>query len=244
MYGWRARIGVIYPCSGLRDADFPRMAPAGVSVHVTRLSFRSQGTVEAIREMGGLANIVTAAKLLAELKPSCITWADTSGSFLFGDRGDIEQIEAIQRETSVPASTTSTACLEAFRVLGVTKLAVASPYLTEVNLGMKEFLESRGVSIVNMKSLELRNSDDITRTSAETVYQLARAALVPAAECLFIPCTDFLDIDFIAHIERDVGRPVVAANQATMWHALRLSGVRDPVEGFGSLMVLQDERRS
>lgn len=238
MYGWRGRIGIIYPCSGMRDDDFFRLAPKGVSVHVTRVSFRSEGTVEAIREMSSTERLVDAARLLAEVRPSCITWADTSGSFLFGHLGDVDQIRSIRQATHVPASTTSTACLAAFRALGITRLAVASPYLDEVNIQMKDFLESRGLSVVSLKALELRRSDDIARASAEAVYDLVRSARVPDANGMFIPCTDFLDIDIIGDLERDFGIPVVAANPATMWHALRLSRISDAVDGFGSLIKM------
>ena len=237
MYGWRARIGIIYPCSGLRDSDFFRLAPPGVSVHFTRLSFNSEATAESIRRMSALERLVEAARLLAEVQPSCITWADTSGSFLFGQRGDLEQVEEIQRQTGLPASTTSTACLEAFRTLGAQRIAVASPYIEEINVAMTGFLEARGLVVTRLETLNLDASHNIARVSAEKIHALARAACTPESEALFIPCTDFLDIDLIAHMEHDLARPVVAANQATMWHALRLSGVGERVPGFGTLMA-------
>jgi maleate isomerase len=37
-------------------------------------------------------------------------------------------------------------------------------------------------------------------------------------------------------LERDLQRPVVSANQASLWHCLRLSGVRTPVGGYGNLL--------
>jgi maleate isomerase len=37
-------------------------------------------------------------------------------------------------------------------------------------------------------------------------------------------------------LEQDLGRPVVSANQASLWHCLRAAGVRTAVEGYGSLM--------
>ena len=39
-------------------------------------------------------------------------------------------------------------------------------------------------------------------------------------------------------LERDLQRPVVSANQASLWHCLRLSGVRTPVGGYGNLLRL------
>ncbi len=238
MYGWRARIGVIYPSSGLRNTDFVRLAPPGVSAHVTRVSFKSLGTVAAIKEMSEVENLLQAARLLAHVEPSSITWADTSGSFLFGSSGDADQIKAIEKETGIPASTTSTACVKAFEALGVSNICVASPYLQEVNESMEAFLWARALKVVRLESLELRESSRIARVEPETVYQLSKRAASSGGEALFVPCTDFLDLDLIQTLERDLSIPVVAANQATMWHALRLSGIQDHLEGFGRLMLL------
>ena len=36
-------------------------------------------------------------------------------------------------------------------------------------------------------------------------------------------------------LEQDLGKPVVSSNLATMWHALRLAGLRPRLDGLGSL---------
>lgn len=247
MYGWRARIGFIYPDSGKRDHDCYRMAPEGVSVHFTRVAFSGQGTLADIGAMSETARLVEAARLLAALEPSCISWLDTSGSFMFGPEGDRSQASAIRDATGIPASTTSTATLAALEGLRVDTIAVASPYLSEVNDRLRAFMEANGVCVARLRALELRDEREISRTSEETIYALARDAFTPEAKALFIPCTDFAPIDLIEPLERDLGVPVVTSNQATMWHALRLSGIADGLPGFGRLLTLdstavRDER--
>ncbi|MEL7209969.1 MAG: arylmalonate decarboxylase, partial [Actinomycetota bacterium] len=39
-----------------------------------------------------------------------------------------------------------------------------------------------------------------------------------------------------AALEAELGKPVVAINVATLWHALRSTGVDDRIAGFGSLL--------
>ena len=237
-YGWRARIGLIYPSSGKRDRDFQRLAPDGVSVHITRVALSDPADLEQIGRMSETRNLVAAARLLADLQPDCISWADTSGSFMFGPTGATGQEDAIRQATGVPASTTSTAVLLALRGLGVRRVAVASPYLDEVNQKLVEFFTSHGFEIGRLRSLELSQEGAIHRAPPETVYRLARAAWFDGAEALFLPCTDFEAINLIHLLERNLGRPVVTANQATMWHALRLAGISDGVAGFGQLMEM------
>ena len=36
--------------------------------------------------------------------------------------------------------------------------------------------------------------------------------------------------------ERWLGKPVIAINTATYWHALRANGINDKVQGFGRLL--------
>jgi maleate isomerase len=239
-YGWRARIGLIYPACGKRDNDFSRLVPGGVSVHVTRVAFSGRVTAEDIGTMAELGNLLAAARLLKDVQPSCVSWADTSGSFMFGPECDITQAEAIRAETGVPGSTTTTAVLAACARLGVSKLAIASPYATEVNDELRSFLTARGLIVSNMKSLDLESEWEIHSVGREAAYQLARASFTAQAEALFIPCTDFEAIDLIEALEQHLGAPVVTANQATMWHALRLSGVADPLPRFGKLYTLPD----
>jgi maleate isomerase len=238
--GWRARIGLIYPACGRRDSDFSRLVPEGVSVHVTRVAFSGKVAAEDIGAMAELKNLRAAARLLKDVRPSCVSWADTSGSFMFGSECDLKQAQIIQAETGVPGSTTTTGVLAACARLGVSKVAVASPYVAEVNEQLRLFLTGRGVCVSSMKSLELESEWDIHAASRETAYALARNAYTTKAEALLIPCTDFEAIDLIEVLEQDLGVPVVTANQATIWHALRLSGVADDVPGFGKLYTLPD----
>jgi maleate isomerase len=42
----------------------------------------------------------------------------------------------------------------------------------------------------------------------------------------------------IDQLERDIGKPVVASNQALAWDVLRLAGVREQVRGFGRLLTM------
>ena len=239
-YDWRARIGLIYPACGKRDNDFSRLVPDGVSVHVTRVAFSGRVTAEDIGAMAELENLLAAARLLKDVQPSCVSWADTSGSFMFGPECDIEQSKAISATTGVPGSTTTTAVLAACARLGVARLGIASPYVAEVNDQLRSFLSARGLVVSSMRSLDLDSEWAIHSVGREATYRLARDAYAPQAEALFIPCTDFEAIDLIEVLERDLGVPVVTANQATMWHALRLSGVGDSLPHFGRLYTLPD----
>ena len=47
-------------------------------------------------------------------------------------------------------------------------------------------------------------------------------------------------LDVAAQLEEDLGVPVVTANQAAFWAALRRLGLRDKVVGFGRLLEIEN----
>jgi len=83
----------------------------------------------------------------------------------------------------------------------------------------------------------------LERRRPETIYALARRVAVDGAEAVFLSCTGLYAVDLIETMERDLGRPILTANQVTMWNALRLSGVSTRgLEHFGSLFAESGRR--
>ena len=78
----------------------------------------------------------------------------------------------------------------------------------------------------------------MAKLSPEAILQGAIEADRPEAEALFISCTAIRALDVVEKIENVIGKPVVTANQALIWQALRISGCSDSVEGYGNLLRL------
>nr|WP_257908400.1 hypothetical protein [Janibacter limosus] len=62
--------------------------------------------------------------------------------------------------------------------------------------------------------------------------ELVCAADDPASEALFVSCTNLPTYDIIDPLERDLGKPVLTANQLTVWACLARMGL--PMMGPGS----------
>ena len=77
----------------------------------------------------------------------------------------------------------------------------------------------------------------MARISSDSIVDAARAAVVPGSEALFIACTAVRAAGIIDRIEAATGVPVVSANLATAWAALRACG-DDSVALPGALMAL------
>jgi maleate isomerase len=82
---------------------------------------------------------------------------------------------------------------------------------------------------------------DITLVPLDRIYRLARQVDTPDSDGVYIACTGFRSLEIIEDLERDLGKPVISANQATMWDALRLAGVQVHEAGLGRLYRMTEE---
>jgi maleate isomerase len=238
MRDWRARIGVLFPGNSIVDRELWQLVPDGVTVHVNRL-----GSLETLTEPYSVAvalrrsqsrELEDATENLRIVEPSCVTYACTSGSFVAGVGHDQTIIDRLAPIARVPVSTTSTAVVRALRALGVGRVAVGVPYLGELGERLQVFLEGSGFKVVNMSALDLPHGF-ATVPAAET-YRLGRRADTTDAEAVFIACTALHTLEVLEPLEDDLDKPVVTANQATMWDALRLAGVSTRrLDGRGTL---------
>jgi maleate isomerase len=44
-------------------------------------------------------------------------------------------------------------------------------------------------------------------------------------------------VGIVDALEQYLRRQVIAANQASLWHCLRLSGIHTPIGGYGNLLL-------
>jgi maleate isomerase len=241
MYGWRGRIGLIIPASNTTcESEMPRLCPEGVVTVSTRIVF--EPTIAGLRRLiDGVER--AAAELACEGISDLIMFCCTVGSMVEGPGYDQKIIGMIQEMTGVPATTTTTAVIQAFHHLDVRRLAVATPYTADINAAESNALESFGFEVTRIDSIfkdvspkDFHNTM-IAECTDSQVYHLARSVDSPDADAIFISCVNLPAIDLIECLERDCGKPVISSNQASMWQALRLLGVGGGVRGYGRLLA-------
>lgn len=69
----------------------------------------------------------------------------------------------------------------------------------------------------------------------EPLYEQIVAACPPSADVVLIGGTGFRCVGIIEALESALNRPVITANQASLWRCLRLSGLQDDVPRYGAL---------
>jgi maleate cis-trans isomerase len=239
MKGWRARLGfLIPPGNPTVEPEMITMAPAGVSVHFSRMvAGGAAGTHhgQEERNRSQIEHIGESAALLAMVKPNVMMLAHTATSYTLGRRAEADLLQRLQSQYAIPAATAFGSVAEALNGLGVKRLALGTPYCEEITLKGKAHLEDCGFEVVSYE--RLKNVTDIYAETAERAYQLGRSVDKPEAQAVFLSGTGMPTIEILEVLERDLGKPVLSAASAMMWHALRLAGVRHSISGYGRLLT-------
>jgi maleate isomerase len=210
------------------------LALAGLPLYVSRVAFPAEVALDTLAAMQtGLKD--AAALLLPGARLDVIAYGCTSGSMVIGEDTVFARVR--EARPGVECTTPPTAARAAFAVLGMRRIAVLTPYVDAVNERVRSYLE-RGLDVVSFGSFRRRTDPEIASIVPESIAEAAAALDHPEIDGLFISCTALRTLSIIEPLEEKLGKPVVTSNQAMAWHALRLAGVRRPVEGFGRLLRL------
>lgn len=231
-YGSRRRIGLLVPSSNTTmEAEFNRMATEGVSVHAARMMLEDVTKGELVRMA---EHAERAAALLATAGVDILVYGCTTGSLVGGVEWEERLVDKIEEETGIQTVSTSGAVVDALKEIGVERVAVATPYTDDLNSLERAFLESYGFKVVSMKGLGLVSNLEVGRTDLAIVEELARS-VTSSEDIIFISCTNLPTISLIEKLEGELRKPIVTSNQASMWAALRGSGITE-IKGYGRLL--------
>ncbi len=238
MIGWRARLGILVPSANIvMEPDMYRMMPEGVTAHFARIS-QKEDTPEELEKM--VDYVPRASQELSHALLDVYGFGCTSGSLLKGLGYDETIIAKIEKETGKPATTTATACIEAFKAYGVEKISLATPYEKWLNEKERLFFEGNGIQVVTMDGLEQPEAEAIASVDPGRIYRMAKAIDRPESQAIFISCTDFRGAEVIQILEEDLGKPVFSSNQVTLWAMLKLAGIKVSIPGYGRLLAGAD----
>lgn len=229
-------IGILYPGYSAED-DYPlaqELLGPDVAVHLVHTEMPVDAhRVDALLDIGGDEILAAGAAQLSGL--DSIIWACTSGSFVFGWDGAVRQVAALQQAAGVPASSTSFAFTDAVHALALRRVAVAATYPGDVAERFVEFLAHAGVGVVRLSSRGIATAAEVGTLERDDVLDFAEANDHPDAEALLLPDTALHTVGWLDDLEERVGKPVLTANQVSLWQALRLAGPRQARSRLGTL---------
>lgn len=230
----RHRVGLLVPSSNSTvEVEFYRALPADVSLHVGRLPITQ---VDPASIAGMVDPLETEAKKLASADVEVIVLGAAAPSFLKGIGYDREMSARIARATGKPATTASTALLQALAAFGAKRIALGTAYTSTVNDIAIAFLRANGIEVVKTECLGYADNLQIGRLDVESAYAVGRRIACPEAQAIAFLCTNWQSMAIIDRLERDTGSPVLSSTQFSVWAALKTVGYAGRVEGYGKLL--------
>lgn len=227
------------------DEDDPQAAPLGLIVlqvdetiepefstyfsdrksplYVTRIPSGIEVTTDSLAEMEKA--LPAAAGLLPRARPfRVVGYGCTSASSVIGS----ERVEELIKQSCKTEEVTNplraaTACAAD---LGVSKFALLSPYVEEVNAPLRNAFSENGLTMDVFGTFGQAEEAKVARISAQSVIEAAtKLGSDPSVEAVFLSCTNLRTIEAIPEIRERIGKPVLSSNQSLAWHMRDLSGL-------------------
>ncbi|MER6623864.1 MULTISPECIES: aspartate/glutamate racemase family protein [unclassified Streptomyces] len=233
-------LGFLYPGHSAED-DYPRIEQllgSDVRVDLVHTDIGEDAhRVDALLRMGAPERLAAGLQQLRLSGAEAVVWACTSGSFVHGWEGAHEQVRGLAVAAGMPASSTAFAFTHAVREVGARRVAVGATYPDDVAVLFAEFLRAGGVEVTGVRSSGIVTAAEVGTWGEEEVFALARAADTPDADALLLPDTALHTVAYVPALEKELGKPVLTANQVTVWEALRLADRRVNAPGLGALFT-------
>ncbi|MEV7088616.1 decarboxylase [Streptomyces sp. NPDC093085] len=233
-------VGFLYPGHSAED-DYPRiemLLSRDVRLQVVHTDIGEDAhRVDALLEMGAAERLAAGVEEVRLAGAESVVWACTSGSFVYGWDGAHEQTRALATAAGLPASSTSFAFAHAVRALGASRVAVAATYPADVTAYFGVFLKAAGIEVVADRASGVVTAAEVGTWERDQVIALARAGDHPDAEAVLLPDTALHTAGYLPELEEAVGKPVLTANQVTVWEGLRLAERKVWAPALGTLFA-------
>lgn len=239
----RPTIGILYPGFSAED-DYPRfeaLLGGDVALPVEHTLMNEDAhRLDALLDWGRPETLAAGAESLLDRdggpdRVDALMWACTSGSFAYGWDGAHTQADGLAVAGGVPASSTSLAFVHALEALNIATVAVAATYPADVADLFVGFLRAAGLEVAKVSSHDIFTAAEVGTLSQDRLGKIAESGDHPDAEAVLLPDTAFHTADHLAALEKRLGKPVLTANQVTVWEGLRLVGASTIRSGLGRL---------
>jgi maleate isomerase len=254
-WGDTARFGIFVVGSEVvPEAEWWAMTPRGVSVHAARVTAPAPwaGWQADGKSVALAPDLERGAAQFAGMRLAVVVLAHTSSSLVGGPGWDAAVTAALKARVgeSTQVTTNGADCLAALRACGVHRpFLVAPPWFRDDAMAAGvTYVERHGFTVAkafrhvpdprwaNERPEDLYKKFMHIEQNVELLGQQIVDACPPSADGVMIAGTGFRCVGIIDALEAALGRPVVTANQASLWRCLTLAGVRDRVPGYGRLL--------
>lgn len=239
--GYRAVFGVLVPSTNtVVEPDFYRMAVPGVTAHTSRIHIRDQNIGSDTNFENLLVQvrqeIEAAVTRVLTCEPDFLVMGMSAETFWGGVEGNKRFTEHIERFSGKKIATGADACHRALQVFGAKRISVITPYQKVGDENVERFFTELGYSVKTVKGLRCPTAVSIARVDEDTLRKAIDEVNDTDVDAIVQVGTNLSMVGLADKAEQELGKPVIAINAATWWHALRTNNITDQITGAGSLL--------
>jgi maleate isomerase len=241
--GFRMKFGVLGPSTNtVVQPDFDDLRPHGVTNHYSRIIVDNAKAVSNETFMAGAweisDNTIEAVRGVMTAAPNYLVMGMSAVTFFGGAEGAVRWRQNVEQVSGLGVSTGSEATAAALAALGgIRRVAFFSPYYPTANAEVRRFLSDHGYETVRDIALQCPSWRAIAEVDERRVVDTFKALDGDDVDALIQCGTNVSAMRVAAAAELWLGKPVIAINTATYWHALRQNGITAQLPGFGRLMA-------
>ncbi|WP_349295468.1 arylmalonate decarboxylase (plasmid) [Thioclava sp. 'Guangxiensis'] len=241
--GYRMKFGVVAPSTNTSvQPEFDDMRPVGVTNHFSRITIPND-PVANDEDFNELVMRIRAATMDAidsvmTCEPQGVIMGMSAETFWDGkSRADTLKGQ-VEDRAGVPVTMGSDACNAALQAYGnIKRIAVITPYMPIGDDQVTKFFTDHGYEVAGVKGLKCKGPMLIAHETPQTLRDAIIEVNELGVDAIIQAGTNLAMAKVGAMAEFWLGKPVIAINTATYWHALRSHGITDKVQGFGRLLA-------
>ena len=239
--GFRKQIGIVVPSTNTAvQPECEAMRPRGVTNHVARVSVKERPLtseqaflehVQAMRE-----GIVPAIEQVMSCGPDHLIMGIALEAFWGGVEASAAFEQELRERAGVGISMGSTAVAAGLHAFGARRIAVLTPHQPRGDAMVRIWLEQAGFAVARLTGLKCASPRMIAQVTPTQLREALREIDGRDIDAVVQVGTNLINVAVAAEAEHWLGKPVLAMNAVTYWHALRAVGIEDRVIGQGRIL--------
>jgi maleate isomerase len=220
------RVGVALPSANPAvEPELRQLLPEGVALHAARLPVMP-GTTLQERNASYIGAYGAALAAFGELKLDAAAVAVTGPSYALSPGEDAALAERLSEARGCPVVLASQGILACLRRLGITDVALFSPYPGWLTDRAERYWAAQGMRVVQV--FKLSETFRAYELTPQEVTDGLRRMNPPAGSAVVMSGTGMATLDAMAELSGSMSTPLLASNLCTAWALIQALGVALP----------------
>ena len=238
--GWRCKFAVVAPSTNtIVQPDMDDFRVPGVTNHFGRIFVpnmkvsNDEDFVALVDAIG--ATLYDAVDRCSTSEPDYLIMGMSALMFWDGRAASEKRMAELSDHCGLRVSAGSFACEAALNLTGAKRIAVISPYFPVSDKNVTLFFQDCGFDVVRFRGLKCPSPVAIAQVQPDELRRHVAEMDGDDVDAFVQVGTNLSMCALCVDLEKEYGKPFVAINSATYWHALRAMGIKDQFFGQGPL---------